>query len=170
MDSAPPGWGLTSRYDDFLFAAIGEEANGMRLSVLSALVRMNVDPWEEATRLATMPKAVAQQTLISRLDLIPDRDWSPSEAKVIAARLVQLLPQAREGVANTATEAAAQVRAQRTTYWLVWLGVAMAISFLAPRYQAPKDVNVSTPVSGATATSPDVPAAAGGMRPSGPMD
>ena len=65
----------------------------MRLSVLSALARMNVDPWDEATRLAAMPKAVAERTLVSILDLVSGRKWNPSEAEVVAARLVRLLPQ-----------------------------------------------------------------------------
>ena len=37
-------------------ASIGEERKGMQLSVLSALARMNVDPREEAARLAAMPR------------------------------------------------------------------------------------------------------------------
>ena len=35
-------------FDDFLCASIGEEENGMALSVMSAFARRNVDPWEEA--------------------------------------------------------------------------------------------------------------------------
>jgi hypothetical protein len=60
MDNRPSVSSFTSRYNHFLFAPICEEANGMRLSVLSALARMDVDPWEEATRLAAMPKAIAE--------------------------------------------------------------------------------------------------------------
>ncbi len=75
----------------------------MRLSVLSALARMNVDPWEEATRLAAMPKAIAEKTLLSILDLVSGRSWKSPEAAAIAARLVRLLPQPGEaGAANTA--------------------------------------------------------------------
>src|SRR5689334_14562466 len=59
---------LSSRYDDFLFAPVCEEANGTRLSVLSALARTNVDPWEEASRLAAMPKMIAAKSLLSALD------------------------------------------------------------------------------------------------------
>jgi hypothetical protein len=40
----------------------------MQLTVLSALARMDVDPWEEATRLAAMPTAIAERTLVSTLD------------------------------------------------------------------------------------------------------
>ena len=69
----------------------------MRLSVLSALARMDVDPWEEATRLAAMPKAIAERTLVSTLDQVLGKSCHRSETEVIAARLVQLLPQRGEG-------------------------------------------------------------------------
>src|ERR1700731_341397 len=58
MDNRPSVPSFTSRYNQFLYAPICDEANGMQLSVLSALARMDVDPWEEATRLAAMPKAM----------------------------------------------------------------------------------------------------------------
>jgi hypothetical protein len=44
-----------SEFDDFLYAPIVEGGNGMVLSVLSALARVNVDPWDEAARLARLP-------------------------------------------------------------------------------------------------------------------
>ena len=91
---------LSARYDDFLFAPVCEDANGMRLSVLSALARMNVDPWEEATRLAAMPKAIAEKTLLSILDLVSGRSWKSPEAAAIAARLVRLLPQPGEAASR----------------------------------------------------------------------
>ena len=68
----------------------------MRLSVISALARTNVDPWEEATRLAAMPRAIAAKTLLSILDLVSGRSWKSPEAAAIAARLVRLLPQPGE--------------------------------------------------------------------------
>jgi hypothetical protein len=45
-----------SEFADFLYAPIGEEENGMLLTVLSALARIGLDPWQEAgclTRLQT---------------------------------------------------------------------------------------------------------------------
>ena len=45
---------LGSEFDAFLFAPIGEEKNGMLLSVVSALARLNIDPWQEAANLATL--------------------------------------------------------------------------------------------------------------------
>ena len=143
------GSGLTSTYNHFLFAPICEEANGMQLSVLSALARMDVDPWEEATRLAAMPKAIAERALVSILDRVLGTHRNPSETEVIATRLVQLLPQPGEGV-TIAPTATAGIGTQQT-YWLVWLGFALAISLLSPRHQATTtDVGSSTSTSSAT--------------------
>ena len=94
---------LNARYEDFLFAPVCEDTNGTRLSVLSALARMNVDPWDEATRLAAMPKAIAEKTLLSILDLVSGKSWKSPEAAAIAARLVRLLPQSGEAAAMAAT-------------------------------------------------------------------
>jgi len=126
----------------------------MRLSVLSALARMNVDPWEEATRLAAMPKVIAERTLVSTLDLVTGRGWNQSEAEVIAARLIRLLPQRRDGETIAATQIEIEnARAQRTRYWLVWLGFAIAMSILSPRHQA-TTTDAGTSTSKSNTTSP----------------
>ena len=49
---------LHSDLNDFLFAAIGEEQNGVTLSVVSALTQLGVGPWEEAARLTPCPRLV----------------------------------------------------------------------------------------------------------------
>ena len=147
VDNRPSVSSFTSRYNQFLYAPICEEANGMQLSVLSALARMDVDPWEEATRLAAMPKAIAERTLASTVGQVLGKSRNPSETEVIAARLVHLLPQPGQGVTIAPTETA-RVGAQRT-YWLVWLGFALAISLLSPRHQV-TDAGGATSKSGAT--------------------
>jgi hypothetical protein len=131
LDHRPSASGLNSRYDSFLFAPICDEPNGMRLSVLSALARLNLDPWEEATHLAAMPKADARRAMVATLDQTSRRSWAPSEAEDTAARLVRLLPEHGDGVTSPAREIAG-VRAQR----LMWLFFAMAISFLSPHPHA----------------------------------
>jgi hypothetical protein len=118
----------------------------MQLSVLSALARMDVDPWEEATRLAAMPTAIAERTLVSTLDRVLGKNSTSSEMKAVAARLVQLLPQRGEGVTIAPTEGA-RIGMQQT-YWLVWLGFALAISLLSPHHQV-----TTTDAGGSTATS-----------------
>ena len=47
---------LGSEFEKFLYAAVGEDHNGMPLTVLSALARVDVDPWEEAAKLMQLPK------------------------------------------------------------------------------------------------------------------
>ena len=51
MAPAPSPFFQDHSFDPFLFAAIGEEQNGMLLSVLSALARLDLDPWYEAASL-----------------------------------------------------------------------------------------------------------------------
>ena len=46
---------IGAEFDKFLGAPIGEGRNGTPLSVLSALARLDVDPWQEAASLARMP-------------------------------------------------------------------------------------------------------------------
>jgi hypothetical protein len=77
VDNRPSVSSFTSKYDHFLFAPICEEANGMQLSVLSALARMDVDPWKEATRLAAMPKVIAERTLVSTLERVLGQKLEP---------------------------------------------------------------------------------------------
>ena len=58
---------LGSEFDDFLFAPIAEESNGMLLSVISALARLDLDPWQEAIKLAGLPGETATKRLASLL-------------------------------------------------------------------------------------------------------
>ena len=58
-------------FDDFLCASIGEEENGMALSVMSAFARRNVDPWEEAARLSRLPRDVATRELCAIIAELP---------------------------------------------------------------------------------------------------
>lgn len=84
--------GISSEFNAFLFAAIGEQENETPLSVLSALARLDVDPWQEAARLAQLPKDQAIQGLGSMIGGLPGGRWKASESSMIAARLVELLP------------------------------------------------------------------------------
>jgi len=83
---------LHSDLNDFLFASVGDEQNGMPLSVISALTRLDVDPWEEAARLAALPKAVAAEALAPMIARLPIGRPQPSDNLAITQRLVELLP------------------------------------------------------------------------------
>jgi len=127
---------LPARYDDFLFAPVCDDSNGMRVSVLSALARMDVDPWEEAGRLATMPRATAARLLASMLDAVFDK--APG-AGAIAGRLVRLLPSGADAAAQAGADEArpgsqpAKTAVKWKSFWWIWVGFAVAITIMSPR-------------------------------------
>jgi hypothetical protein len=81
-----------SEFDDFLYAPIVEGGNGMVLSVLSALARVNVDPWDEAARLARLPCEAATRTLMQLITALPNGLSEGLDAGAVARELVALLP------------------------------------------------------------------------------
>ena len=81
-----------SDLNHFLFAEIGTEANGVGLSVLSVFARIGADPWNEAGRLAALPRADARESLARTIAGMPKSAWSLPDAASIAARLIELLP------------------------------------------------------------------------------
>ncbi len=82
---------LESKYDTFLFASLCED-DELPLSVLSVLARQDLDPWQEAGRLAQLSKEQAINSLASRIWTSNSERWPQSEASVLAIRLIQLLP------------------------------------------------------------------------------
>ena len=86
--------GLGSEFDDFLFAAIGDDLNGMPLSVVSVLARVDLDPWQEAAILAALPEELATQRLTAVLAGLPERTLQRTSPAGTAVRLIALLPNA----------------------------------------------------------------------------
>jgi hypothetical protein len=82
---------LESQYDAFLFASVCE-TDEMTLSVLSVLARHDVDPWQEAARLAQLARDQAVNSLASKIWKSDSERWSAPEASILAARLIELLP------------------------------------------------------------------------------
>jgi hypothetical protein len=83
---------LECDFDAFLFASIGEGRNGMPLSVLSALARLDFDPWLEAANLARLPGNRAVERLAALIATLPDSSFARLDPGPIAARLIGLLP------------------------------------------------------------------------------
>jgi hypothetical protein len=82
-------------FDEFLSAPISEDRNGMTLSVLSALARLDVDPWREATSLARMPREAAARRLTALIDALPREPTSGVPSQTSVAALVALLPKGK---------------------------------------------------------------------------
>jgi len=85
---------IGAEFDKFLYAPIREDRNGTPLSVLSALARLDVDPWKEALSLAGMPRDAAAVRLTALIAALPDEPTPEISATSTAAGLVALLPKA----------------------------------------------------------------------------
>ncbi len=99
VDSRSP---LGSEFDKFLFAPLGEDENGLPLSVVTLLARIDLDPWQEAGDLAALPLEAAARRLTCLLDtpMGPVLQQANSESMVL--RLLALLPPAMPVVVRTA--------------------------------------------------------------------
>ena len=65
----------------------------MTLSVISALTRLDIDPWQEAARLSALPKEKAIQALAPIIARLTGGQWTDADMSNIAVRLAELLPQ-----------------------------------------------------------------------------
>jgi hypothetical protein len=106
-----------SGLNEFLHAEVGTEASGMPLSVLSTLARLGVDPWQEAGRLAKLPRKAAVNGLAQMIAGMPASRWPLPDATRIAERLVALLPTGRTaatlgvpGLVGRGTDAGARLK------------------------------------------------------------
>jgi len=83
---------LRPEFDNFLYAETGEFSDDMPLSVLSALARRNLDPWEEAAMLAQLPPESAIVRLTSMTASVTAGPTLTPIPAATAARLIALLP------------------------------------------------------------------------------
>ncbi len=118
-----------SGLNDFLFAAVGTEANGTSLSLLSVFARLGADPWREAGRLAGLPKRDAIDSLARTIAEMPTSAWTLPDATTIATRLIALLPARASAAAGPGT-ASTEGRTLRS----VWIGMAAAGGILLLAY------------------------------------
>ena len=102
MQSAASVVFFQPEFNNFLYAPIGGATNAMPVSVLSALSRLDIDPWLEAATLSALPKEDATQRLANTIARLPGRQWALADCDAIAERLTRLLPR-RQQSDTTAT-------------------------------------------------------------------
>ena len=121
----------------------------MLLSVLSALARLDLDPWFEAASLSRLPAPAATQRLASLLSTLTTQLKAPAPATI--ARLVGLLPQAAK---EKAWPGDAVVAAKSKLPWpfvaLIVVGFAM---MFAGQYATPQKPQASGTDSPAAAVA-----------------
>ena len=106
----------------------------MLVGVLSALARMDVDPWQEASDLARFPLEAATQRLASLIAALPDALPSHLDPRTIAGRLITLLP--RRALAKIPSrEMMAGVRAvtnARVLTFVIILAIMLGAQYIWP--------------------------------------
>jgi hypothetical protein len=150
---------LRTDLNDFLFAPIADDANGMPLTMLTALARTGADPWAEAAALAALSRETATQKVVSLLAKVPNGPAPGADTLTLAARLVALLHSAARQPAPPvdaapSVEAAAPVdparprtgSGRRAIYYLLALLLIGAL-WMQSRQNVPPFVDTSVPAT-----------------------
>jgi len=129
-------------FDPFLFAAISEDRHGQLLSVISALARSDLDPWQEAVGLARMSRDVATARLSRLIAALPGEPTARGSADAIAGQLIALLPRTVGPAPELGQSAApAAVVPQKVRFGValcalvVMIGISLLYSTHAPSAQ-----------------------------------
>jgi hypothetical protein len=150
-----------SEMDPFLFASLGEEVNGIPLSVLSALARLGLDPRHEAARLSHLTSEMAATQLARLFARLPDRPWTSPEIRRIASKLVELLPVpkgANYGQTASATNRTPNPMASRPLIHLALvLSGALVFGLIAHGYATSDGNETTPPVSQTGSVTPSAP-------------
>jgi len=145
---------FNAEFNEFLYAPIGSERNGMTLSLLSALARLNTDPWEEAAELSQLPKQTATLKLAAMIARLPPGAWAQVDCYAIADRLIKLLPrpEGSDAVPSEDDRGSRRINLPATPI-LIALALGLAALLIAATHE---------PSSGGDA--PDIPAYTGSAR------
>jgi hypothetical protein len=126
---------LTPQFDDFLFARIDEDNEATPLSVLSVLARLGVDPWDEAAKLAQLPRVSAAERLVAFIAATPGAPAAYLNAKTVCDRLIDLLPSPAGVTVQTRQHGASALTKSRFVILLVLIAVLLAIQLIATSRQ-----------------------------------
>ncbi|MEP6549321.1 MAG: hypothetical protein ABJD53_17825 [Gammaproteobacteria bacterium] len=157
---------MPSDYSDFLYASIVEEANGMPLTVLSILARADLDPWQEAAQFTNLPRETAEQVLAEIIARQSSGLPTDTDPRMIAERLVALLPgrttsgarRYKAAASATPSDAVPSVALYPIIYFLVLLSL-MGAQWLTSRElgQAPPPAAAAANVVHAVSARPAGP-------------
>lgn len=92
MKHSPSTSDLGVSFNRFLYATLRLDADSDPLSVVSALARLDKDPWVEAAALAALPAPTAEQRLSTLLGSLPELKLERADLGKVVAHLVGLLP------------------------------------------------------------------------------
>ncbi len=120
----------------------------MLLSVVSALARLNIDPWQEAAELAGLPLGTATQRLTALLETLPEAtrpQWD--DPGTIANRLIRLLPHAAasQGPSSKAALDTGAAGRPHVLVYVIFMIIALSVQSIASSHQPPAQVGDGNP-------------------------
>jgi len=126
-------FGPPPEFERFLLASVGKDRNGSAVTVLSALARLGLDPWDEASELAMMGREAACVRLALSLAKFRDVPALGPDHASVARDLTLLLP---ECPSPTSTSAAGLRLANGKLLWLaaIWVGLATVLVLVLVKF------------------------------------
>jgi len=126
---------IQSEFDAFLYASVEEGSDRPLLSVISALARADVDPWQEAAKLSRMPRDKAAWRLAALIETLPSDSSTHMNCRTVATRLIALLPRqiAINVPSREATSPVASPASVRTFIALIMLNALFMAFFFGHR-------------------------------------
>lgn len=106
-----------SDYDAFLFAEVGEDGTGAVVTILSALARLDLEPWTEARDLSRLARKDAQVRLMTHFEAISDIPALALASEGRAAKLVSLLPKCGPLRVSKSLEAGTDTFPKLSMHW-----------------------------------------------------
>jgi len=102
----------------------------MTLTVVSALARLNIDPWSEAAELARLPRERASQRLAAMIGKLPGSVLAGGHTEEIADGLVSLLPRGAVAPLRVGAQALPSLPERTKAILVTLLIVAAALGVL----------------------------------------
>jgi hypothetical protein len=136
----------------------------MLLSVLSALARSDVDPWQEANELARLPREAAIRRLVLLIAELPGGPSTHPDLGTIASRLIALLP--RRASSNISSRdmlpGASTVTNSRIFTFVIIMAFMLGVQYIMASRQPPPQVDNATGPASST-FFPQMPPPASGQ-------
>ena len=133
----------------------------MVVSVLSGLAQSDVDPWQEAAKLAQLPGETATKELAALIGALPDRAASYPDPRTIATRLIALLPHplGASGGSQQGPPHSAWAVMNSRPWWIyvVFMCFVLGTQFLIASHQLPAKLDSVEAKAGSTAFPPAPP-------------
>ena len=112
-------------FEQFLYSPVGEDRNSNVVTVLSALARLDLDPWAETAALVSLDDSAARARLAQLLSQLRDVPALKRNAGQVARDLSLLLPDRRVPDPRPSEKTLAQ--GQPVTIIVIWSILALVL-------------------------------------------